>query len=141
MLKVILSPILNGLEKRRTIPIKIPNSIVLQASIFLNNEEYRNVKVRYEVPSLIDPDKFMETIKSKAPIETNIIGKIKPAKGFTAEVLIKIALVIAKGKPFTNESFFNSDFAISINLSGSIIEGTSYMLDLYGVNEICIFER
>ena len=47
------------------IPIKIPNSIVLQASIFLNNEEYRNVKVRYEVPSLIDPDKFMKTAESE----------------------------------------------------------------------------
>ncbi|MCL4362463.1 mechanosensitive ion channel family protein [Candidatus Parvarchaeota archaeon] len=47
------------------IPIKIPNSIVLQASIFLNNEEYRNVKVRYEVPSIIDPDKFMEMAKSE----------------------------------------------------------------------------
>lgn len=47
------------------IPIKIPNSIVLQASIFINNEEYRNVKVRYEVPSLIDPDKFIETAKSE----------------------------------------------------------------------------
>ncbi len=47
------------------IPIKIPNSIVLQASIFLNNEEYRNVKVRYEIPSSIDPDKFMEMAKSE----------------------------------------------------------------------------
>jgi small-conductance mechanosensitive channel len=47
------------------IPIKIPNSIVLQASIFLNNEEYRNVKVRYEVPSSIDPNKFIETAKSE----------------------------------------------------------------------------
>ncbi|MGC8533189.1 MAG: mechanosensitive ion channel family protein [Candidatus Parvarchaeum sp.] len=47
------------------IPIKIPNSIVLQASIFLNNEEYRNVKVRYEVPSSIDPDKFIESAKSE----------------------------------------------------------------------------
>ena len=47
------------------IPIKIPNSIVLQASIFLNNEEYRNVKVRYEVPISIDPNKFMETAKSE----------------------------------------------------------------------------
>lgn len=47
------------------IPIKIPNSIVLQASIFLNNEEYRNIKVRYEVPSLIDVDKFIEAAKSE----------------------------------------------------------------------------
>ncbi len=47
------------------IPIKIPNSIVLQASIFLNNEEYRNVKVRYEVPSSIDPNIFIKTVQTE----------------------------------------------------------------------------
>jgi small-conductance mechanosensitive channel len=47
------------------IPIKIPNSIVLQASIFLNNETYRKVKVRYEIPSSIDPNRFIELVKSE----------------------------------------------------------------------------
>jgi small-conductance mechanosensitive channel len=47
------------------IPIKIPNSIVLQASIFLNNEEYRRVKVRYEVPSSIDPGTFIRNVQNE----------------------------------------------------------------------------
>ncbi|EEZ92953.1 MAG: MscS Mechanosensitive ion channel [Candidatus Parvarchaeum acidiphilum ARMAN-4] len=46
-------------------PIKIPNSIVLQASIFINNEEYRNVKVRYEVPSSIDPSIFIKNVQNE----------------------------------------------------------------------------
>jgi small-conductance mechanosensitive channel len=47
------------------IPIKIPNSIVLQASIFINNEKNRNVKVRYEVPSNVDPDTFILQAKKE----------------------------------------------------------------------------
>lgn len=47
------------------IPIKIPNGIVLQASIFLNNEIKRYVKVRYEVPSAIDPEKFISASKKE----------------------------------------------------------------------------
>ena len=62
------------------IPIKIPNSIVLQASIFLNNEEYRSVKVRYEIPSSINPESFINRTKSE-------LKKLKFIKG-TPEIFI-----------------------------------------------------
>ncbi len=55
------------------IPIKIPNSIVLQASIFINNEKSRIVKARYEVSSDVDPDEFI----SKTALE---VGKLKFVK-------------------------------------------------------------
>ncbi len=56
------------------IPIKIPNSIVLQAAIFVNNELYRSVKVRYEVPSSISPDNFMKKAKEELKKITFIKG-------------------------------------------------------------------
>ncbi len=47
------------------IPLKVPNSIVLQASIFINNELRRSVKVRYEVLNDIDPDAFISRLKTE----------------------------------------------------------------------------
>ncbi len=77
------------------IPIKIPNSIVLQASIFINNEKSRSVKVRYEVPSYIDPDNFI----SKAEAE-----------------LKKLDFVRGKPEIFISEtSFANKSNVFSVN--------------------------
>lgn len=47
------------------IPIRIPNSIVLQASIFINNEHSRSIKVRYEVPSGVKPVDFISMAESE----------------------------------------------------------------------------
>ncbi len=77
------------------IPIKIPNSIVLQASIFLNNEEYRNVKVRYEVPSSIDPSRFINLVESE-------LKKLDFIKGLPAVFI-------------SETSFANKSIVFSIN--------------------------
>ena len=77
------------------IPIKIPNSIVLQASIFLNNEEYRNVKIRYEVPSSIDPESFIKRTQSE-------LKKLNFIKGLPAVFI-------------SETSFANKSIVFSIN--------------------------
>lgn len=47
------------------VPLKISNSIVVQAAVFLHNEEYRRVRTRFEVPRNIEPSKFIDEAKRK----------------------------------------------------------------------------
>jgi small-conductance mechanosensitive channel len=43
--------------------MKIPNSIMIQAAVFVHNEEYRLVRTKYEVPKDIDPDEIIPLIE------------------------------------------------------------------------------
>ncbi|EZQ01908.1 mechanosensitive ion channel protein MscS [Candidatus Acidianus copahuensis] len=43
--------------------LKIPSSIMIQAAIFVHNEEYRLVRTKYEIPKTIDPDEAIQEIK------------------------------------------------------------------------------
>ncbi|AAK42879.1 mechanosensitive ion channel family protein [Saccharolobus solfataricus] len=48
------------------IPVKIPNSIMIQAAIFIHNgEEKRKVRTKYEVSKDIDPDVLINVLKEK----------------------------------------------------------------------------
>ncbi|MCY0859841.1 MAG: mechanosensitive ion channel family protein [Sulfolobaceae archaeon] len=47
------------------VPLKIPNSIIVQAAVFLHNEEYRKVRTRYEIPKSIEPDMFINEAKRR----------------------------------------------------------------------------
>ncbi|QXJ27862.1 putative integral membrane protein [Saccharolobus shibatae B12] len=48
------------------VPVKIPNSIMIQAAIFLHNrEERRKVRTKYEVSKDIDPDVLTNVLKEK----------------------------------------------------------------------------
>ena len=48
------------------VPVKIPNSIMIQAAIFLHNrEERRKVRTKYEVFKDIDPDVLINVLKEK----------------------------------------------------------------------------
>ncbi|QXJ31177.1 mechanosensitive ion channel family protein [Saccharolobus shibatae] len=48
------------------VPVKIPNSIMIQAAIFLHNrEERRKVRTKYEVSKDIDPDVLINVLKEK----------------------------------------------------------------------------
>ncbi|ACP46940.1 MscS Mechanosensitive ion channel [Sulfolobus islandicus Y.G.57.14] len=48
------------------VPVKIPNSITIQAAIFLHNrEERRKVRTKYEVFKDIDPDVLINVLKEK----------------------------------------------------------------------------
>ncbi|BBG25434.1 mechanosensitive ion channel family protein [Sulfuracidifex tepidarius] len=37
------------------VPLKIPNSIMIQAAVFAHNEDFRRVRTRYEISNSIDP--------------------------------------------------------------------------------------
>jgi small-conductance mechanosensitive channel len=43
--------------------MKIPNSVMIQAAVFVHNEEYRLVRTKYEVPKDIDPDEIIPLIE------------------------------------------------------------------------------
>ena len=72
------------------VPIKLPNSVVLQASITLHTEKHQLVRVRYEVPGTIPVKVFMEKAKKrisglsfvKGPVETFISETSFPNKTY-----------------------------------------------------------
>ncbi|QIW23701.1 mechanosensitive ion channel family protein [Sulfolobus sp. S-194] len=45
--------------------MKIPNNIMIQAAIFVHNEEYRLVRTKYEIPKDLDPDYVIPKLKEK----------------------------------------------------------------------------
>ncbi|QGA53142.1 mechanosensitive ion channel [Sulfolobus sp. E5-1-F] len=48
------------------VPVKIPNSIIIQAAIFIHDrEERRKVRTKYEVSKDIDPDVLISVLKEK----------------------------------------------------------------------------
>jgi len=48
------------------VPVKIPNSIMIQAAIFIHNkEEKRRVRTKYEISKEIDPDIIISTLRQK----------------------------------------------------------------------------
>lgn len=48
------------------VPVKIPNSIMIQAAIFVHNqEEKRKVRTKYEISKDIDPDVVISALKEK----------------------------------------------------------------------------
>ncbi|WP_338598736.1 mechanosensitive ion channel family protein [Sulfolobus tengchongensis] len=48
------------------VPVKIPNSIMIQAAIFIHNrEERRKVRTKYEVSKDMDPDIVINTLKER----------------------------------------------------------------------------
>jgi small-conductance mechanosensitive channel len=48
------------------VPVKIPNSIMVQAAVFIHNEEERRkVRTKYEVPKDLDPELVINALKSK----------------------------------------------------------------------------
>jgi len=48
------------------IPLKVPNSIMAQAAIFVHSDaEYRVVRTKYEVPKDLDPDLVIQRVKEE----------------------------------------------------------------------------
>ena len=48
------------------IPLKVPNSIMAQAAIFVHSDaEYRVVRTKYEVPKDLDPDLVIQRVKGE----------------------------------------------------------------------------
>lgn len=47
------------------VPVKIPNNVVIQAAILVHNEEYRLVRVRFQVPRSVDPEEFIPAVKER----------------------------------------------------------------------------
>ncbi len=55
------------------IPLKIPNSVMVQAAIFVHSEaEVRKVRTRYEVPKTLDPELVLPAV-AKAVKELSIV--------------------------------------------------------------------
>ncbi len=47
------------------VPLKIPNNVVIQAAVFVHNEEKRRVRARFQVPSSIEPNEAIHAIKDR----------------------------------------------------------------------------
>jgi len=48
------------------VPLKVPNSIMAQAAIFVHSDtEYRVVRTKYEVPKDLDPDLVIQRVKGE----------------------------------------------------------------------------
>jgi len=47
------------------VPMKIPNSIMIQAAVFTHNEEYRLVRTRYEISKDLDPDSVIPILEER----------------------------------------------------------------------------
>jgi len=45
--------------------MKIPNSIISQAAVFVHKEEYRLVRTKYEVQKDVEPDEIIPQIKER----------------------------------------------------------------------------
>ncbi|BFH73898.1 mechanosensitive ion channel family protein [Sulfurisphaera javensis] len=45
--------------------MKIPNSIMIQAAVFVHSEEYRLVRTKYEIPKDLDPDIVIPRLKER----------------------------------------------------------------------------
>ncbi|AWR94134.1 mechanosensitive ion channel family protein [Acidianus brierleyi] len=59
-----------------SVPVKIPNSIMVQAAIFIHNaEEKRNVRTKYEVSKDLDPELVINRLKDKLKGIDSIISE------------------------------------------------------------------
>jgi small-conductance mechanosensitive channel len=58
------------------IPLKVPNSIMAQAAIFVHSDtEYRVVRTKYEVPKDLDPDLVIQRVKEEVSKLDFVVGE------------------------------------------------------------------
>ncbi len=58
------------------IPLKVPNSIMAQAAIFVHSDaEYRVVRTKYEVPKDLDPDLVIQRVKGEVSKLDFVVGE------------------------------------------------------------------
>lgn len=100
------------------VPLKIPNNVVIQAAVFVHNEEKRRVRARFQVPSSIEPDEAILAIKDRlkgldfidgepdvkvleAGLDSYVLGIDAMCKGVYEEPyrseILKVALDTIKG--------------------------------------------
>jgi len=56
------------------VPLKIPNSIMIQAAVFSHKEDARRVRTRYEIPNSIDPRVMIPRLSKKLKELDFIVG-------------------------------------------------------------------
>ncbi|MGC9071352.1 MAG: mechanosensitive ion channel family protein [Acidilobus sp.] len=58
------------------VPLKVPNSIMAQAAIFLHSEaDYRRARTKYEVPKDVDPDLIITRVKEEVSKLPFVVGE------------------------------------------------------------------